>query len=82
MAVNPEGESEPLVTTEPIKAKYPFGEVTRCYLNLIMMRQRICRISQANFEVAEFGLEAGHLLVVTAGQEITERSHIPAKHIN
>ena len=25
MAVNPEGESEPLVTTAPIKAKYPFG---------------------------------------------------------
>jgi len=27
MAVNPEGESEPLVTTAPIKAKYPFGKV-------------------------------------------------------
>jgi len=25
VAVNKEGESEPLVTTEPIKAKYPFG---------------------------------------------------------
>ena len=25
MAVNQEGESEPLVTTAPIKAKYPFG---------------------------------------------------------
>jgi len=26
LAVNPEGESEPLVTTAPIKAKYPFGK--------------------------------------------------------
>jgi len=26
MAVNKEGESEPLVTSAPIKAKYPFGE--------------------------------------------------------
>jgi len=27
VAVNKEGESEPLVTTEPIKAKYPFGKL-------------------------------------------------------
>ena len=26
MAVNENGESEPLTTTGPIKAKYPFGE--------------------------------------------------------
>lgn len=26
LAVNPQGESEPLMTTGPIKAKYPFGE--------------------------------------------------------
>jgi len=30
VAVNQEGESEPLVTTEPIKAKYPFGTYTDC----------------------------------------------------
>ena len=30
MAVNQNGESEPLVTTEGIKAKYPFGLLTVC----------------------------------------------------
>ena len=30
VAVNENGESEPLVTTEPIKAKHPFGKLCRC----------------------------------------------------
>ena len=37
MAVNPEGESEPLVTTAPIKAKYPFGKV-RVVVTLLNLR--------------------------------------------
>jgi Fibronectin type III domain len=30
MAVNENGESAPLATTEPIKAKYPFGRLKTC----------------------------------------------------
>ena len=30
MAVNEHGESEPLMTTEPIKAKHPFGKHLEC----------------------------------------------------
>ena len=30
MAVNEHGESEPLMTTEPIKAKHPFGKQLEC----------------------------------------------------
>ena len=53
MAVNKNGESEPLVTKEAIKAKYPFGKLGGFQQNTTVMIAAIAHYT-SNFEQSAY----------------------------